>query len=299
MIAAALSMAAVWCLFYGRINLIVLAFLCAGTGALLYISKRHSHAHFFTIDELAQKSRLKIVNASLKFIAVIILMIICISAPNPAAGIFLSVSAAVFVICAGGLGFYKYLGMLTLPVAFLMMGGLVLLFEAGAPGGVLNIPLFGFWLYVTEETQNRAMLVLSRALGAIGCLYFLSLTTPMPELIGVLRRMRCPDVFITLMYLVYRYIFILFSMHHTMRNAAKSRLGYIDYPTSIRTTGNLYFNLLSRSYRQANKNFDAMESRCYDTEIRFLESREKMTGIQLAIAVKIMGIAICLCLLFN
>jgi len=300
MIAAILTAAVVWCLFYGKINSIVLVLLCTGIGMVLLILGRHRHAQFFTIDVIAQASRLKKVNPSLKFFTIIVLMILCISARSFFAGIFLTVIMGIFVVCIGGLELHDYISMLALPVSFLMMSGLVLLFEVTSQsGGILNIPLFGFWLCVRSTSQIRTMLVLSRALGAISCLYLLSLTTPMSELIGVLRRARCPNIIIELMYLIYRYIFILFSMYHTMRDAAKSRLGYISYRASIRTTGNLYSNLLSRSYRQANKNFDAMESRCYDTEIRFLENREKITAIQVVTAAGITGVTLCLCLLFN
>ena len=107
----------------------------------------------------------------------------------------------------------------------------------------------------------------------------------MSDLIGVLRRARCPDVLIELMYLIYRYIFTLITMYHTMRDAAKSRLGYVDYRTSLRTTGDLYASLLGRCYRHANKIFDAMESRCFDTGIRFLENREKVTVLHATIAI--------------
>ena len=302
MITAILSAAVVWCLFYGKINSTVLAVICAGLGTVLLIFGKHTNNQFLTIDVLAYSSRLRKVNPSLKFWTVLILMVICISAKSPAAGIFLTVIMAVLVVFIGGLELHDYVNILALPVLFLMTSGLVLLFEITAyKNGVISIPLFGYgyWLCVSEITQARAALVLSRALGAVSCLYLLSLTTPMADLIGVLRRSKCPNVMIELMYLIYRYIFILLSMHHTMKNAAKSRLGYIDYRTSIRTTGKLYSNLLSRSYRQANNNFDAMESRCYDTEIRFLENRGEITVIHISVAVCITVCALCLSLLFS
>ena len=80
---------------------------------------------------------------------------------------------------------------------------------------------------MTKAAQVRTMLVMARALGAVSALYLLSLSTPMPEIIGVLRKMRCPDVVTELMYLIYRYIFLLFHMHDAMKNSAMSRLGYL------------------------------------------------------------------------
>jgi len=299
MITAILSAAVVWCLFYGKINSIILVLLCAGLGTVLILFGRHKHPQFLTIDVLAHSSRMRKVNPSLKFWITLVLMVICISARSPVAGIFLTILMILLVVCVGGFDLHDYINILALPVSFLMTSGLVLLFEVTAQRvGVISVPLFGYWLCVTNMTQARTAIVLARALGAISCLYLLSMTTPMSELIGVLRRAHCPNVIIELMYLIYRYIFILLSMHHTMRNAAKSRLGYVDYRTSIRTTGNLYSNLLSRSYRQANNNFDAMESRCYDTEIRFLENRGKITGIHISVALCIIGCTLYLSLLF-
>jgi cobalt/nickel transport system permease protein len=84
-----------------------------------------------------------------------------------------------------------------------------------------------------------------------------------------------------------------------MREAAKSRLGFADYRASMRTTGNLFANLLGRSYRYANRNFDAMESRCFNTEIRFMENREKVTCLHTVFAVGITLLTLALSLLLR
>lgn len=115
---------------------------------------------------------------------------------------------------------------------------------------------------------------MTRALGAVGCLYFLSLSTPVPELLDALRRARVPEVVGDLAVLIYRYIFILFATFRSMRDAAASRLGYAGPVRSLRTTGRVYGGLLAHSFQRAQACFDAMESRCYDGGIRFL-TREK------------------------
>lgn len=300
MITTILTMTVVWCLFYGRIPPPALALLCVGIGTALALLGRHRHTQFLTIDVLAQTSRLNKVNPTLKFWTALALMVICVSARSPVVGVFLTVAMLMLAVCIGGLDLHDYVHLLVLPVSFLMISGLALLFEVTPQRtGVLGFPVFGVWLCVGAGAQSHAALVMARALGAVSCLYFLSLTTPMAELIGVLRRMRCPDVLIELMYLIYRYIFILLSMYHTMRDAAASRLGFADSRASVRTTGNLYSNLLSRSYRQASKNFDAMESRCYNTGIRFLENREQVTGAQAAAAIGVSILTLSLSLLLR
>ena len=278
-------MVVVWCLFYGRVPAVALFPLCAGFGTILALPGRH-RTRFPTTDRAALASRLSRVNPSLKLWTALVLTVLCIEARSYFVGVFLAAAALVIVVFAGGLRLRDYVYFMALPVSFLMISALALLFEITAQyAGGFGFPLFGFWLCVTPEAQIRATHVIARALGAVSCLYMLSLTTPMSVLIGAIRLTRCPEVFIELMYLTYRYMFTLITMYHTMRDAAKSRLGYVDYRTSLRTTGNLYTNLLGRSYRYANMNFDAMESRCFDTGIRFLENREKVTGLQTAAAV--------------
>lgn len=279
MVTGILTMIVVWCLFYGRLPAVALLLFGGGLGAVLSLLGRHGSGQFLTIDVLAQTSRLNRVSPLLKFWTALILMALCVSAPCPFVGLFLTVLMMILTVCGGGLALHDYIHLLALPLSFLLLGGLALLFEVTVQRtGVLGIPVFGFWLCVSQAAQTRAMLVMARALGSLSCLYMLSLTTPMSDLIGVLRRIHCPELLIDLMYLIYRYIFILLSMYHAMRDAAASRLGFADYRTSLRTTGNLYFSLLFRSYRQANRNFDAMESRCFDSGIRFLEDAGRIRG---------------------
>lgn len=285
-ITALLTILVIGCLFYAMIPNTILLFLCLLMGGLLAVMSRHKHEGFLTIDILAQNSRLNKVHPSLKFWTVLILMLLSVSAKSPFVGLFLAVFMLILIVIVGGMELHDYLSILSLPLSFLLLSGLALLFEYSVqPIGVINLPIYHGFLIVTQSAQLRAALVISKALGAISCLYLLSLSTPMSEVIGVLRRSHTPDIIVELMYLIYRYIFILLEMHRSMQDAAKSRLGFINYKTSIHTTGMIYSNLLARSYRQANINFDAMESRCYTGEIRFLENKKSIANIHVIVAI--------------
>ena len=292
-LTAVLTVIVLWCLFYGSIPGQVLIFFCLIMGGTIAVFGRHKKEGFLIIDILVRKSRLYHVNASLKFWTTIILMILCISSNSAVIGIFLAIVMLFLTVIVGGFKIHDYMSMLVLPVSFLLLSGLALLIEyGGLPAGVLNLPFFHGYLSVMRTDQIRTALVMSKAFGAISCLYMLSLSTPMSDIIEVLKRAHVPDVIVELMYLIYRYTFLLIEMYYSMKNAAKSRLGDIDYRTSLRTTGSIYSNLLARSYRQANNMFDAMESRCFEGEIRFLESRKNMTLIQVITAAGIMLITL-------
>jgi cobalt/nickel transport system permease protein len=69
-----------------------------------------------------------------------------------------------------------------------------------------------------------------------------------------------------------------------MRNSAASREGYCDYRTSIRTFGGIVGNMLIVSMKKASAYYTAMEARCYDGELLFLEDEKKVEGLQLLAA---------------
>lgn len=298
MITALLAAVFAFGLLYGRVPQTALVAISALVGVILALVSRRGHSHTLSTDALAQSSRLKNVHPALKLWTTFALMIVCVASGNSVTGICVGGMAGVLAVPVGGLPLRRYARTLTLPVMFLLLGGLALLFEASfRPTGIFNINIFGLWLCVNAETQSQTALIISRAFGAVSCLCFLSVTTAMPDIIGVLRQSRCPELVIDLMYLIYRYIFILFSLHHDMRDAAQSRLGFGDYRTSLRTTGKITVNLLGSSYRFAGKNFDAMESRCYDEGIRFLRREYKITVGQIAASAAIFLLALGLSLL--
>ena len=288
-ITAILTMVFTWCLFFGKIPQPLLIGVCVVMGVFLARVSRHKHSQVLSIDVLAQVSKLKNINPILKFWTLLALILICVASQNPFTGIFLFAAMFVLAVFAGGLHLHHYIHILALPVSFLLIGGLALLIEVSPePAGILNLQVFGFWLSVSAKSQAQTALIVARALGAVSCLCLLSVTTPMPDIIGTLLRARCPAIIIDLMYLIYRYIFILLSLHHEMRDAAISRLGFRDYRTSLRATGKIYANLLARSYGFAGKNFDAMESRCYDAGIRFLQRRADIAFTHIFVSVMLL-----------
>lgn len=252
------------------------ASLALGGALLLLLLLLHGHTHgaALTVDVLARRSRFLTVNPGLKLWCCAALLALCLLArtPWPPLALFFAASA---LTAAGGVRPRAYLSLLGAPAAFLLLSGIALLWEyASAPGGVANVPFLGGYFVLRAPAQTAARLVMARALGAVGCLYFLSLSTPVPELLDALRRARVPEVVGDLAVLIYRYIFILFAAFRSMRAAAASRLGYAGPVRSLRTTGRVYGGLLAHSFRRAQACFDAMESRCYDGGIRFL-TREK------------------------
>ncbi len=226
------------------------------------------------------------------------MMVAAVCSAHPLFGIQLSGIMLLWTRVCGKVPLGKYVRMFRIPLGFLVLSGLALLWEySGVKGGVFSLSLGSGYLCMTRDTILRTLLVTCRALGAVSALFALGMTTPVTELTGVLKRMHCPDLICSLMYLMYRYIFFMYQVHGNMKQAAKGRMGYIDYRTSLRTTARIYGNLLAYSYRQAGANFDAMESRCFDGSIGFISDRYQKDWKKMVILVMLvlLEIGICIC----
>lgn len=251
----------------------------------MFIRKVHHQESIISFDRVAQISTLNIIDPGLKMWTALAVLLLVLLAKNPLIPMAIVLLVGCFILRSGTLKFGAYLHFLSMPITFIMLSSLAIGFDyCYEPLGILHIPFLKGYFIMTVYTLHRMILVASRAFGAVSCLYFISLTTPFVEIVAALRKSHVPDLIIELMYLIYRYIFIVFSLHREMKQAAMSRVGYMSFMSQVRTTGIIYSQLLERSYRMAMKNFDAMESRCYEGEIRFLEEKKVIIPFHLLFA---------------
>lgn len=262
----------------------------------------HHHDGVLSIDGIAHHSRLCGENAFIKVGGSVALLFCCLCSPSPWPPVCLFFFLAAATVLLGGIRLHDYVSLMGVPVVFLLLSALTLLwdFAGSAPkDAILSVPLFGGFLIVEPASQVLAAQVLARALGAVGCLFFLSLSTPLPDILLVLRRIKVPVVVIDVALLMYRYIFLLLRTARERKQAAASRFGYGSWRKSLRTTGLVYAGLLAHSFRRASACFDAMESRCYTGSVTFLTETRPITKKLIAlIGVPLGGMLICLVLLW-
>lgn len=243
----------------------------------------HRHAHGpRSIDRLAYQSGMRGWNPAFKTVLAVGTLILCLAADRPA------VSAAVIVVLAalqkgkGKLLLHDYFGLLLVPLTFLLLGGAAVACDiAAVPVGGWNLPLPWFYVCASAESVCFAAALVLKALGAVSAMYLLALTTTACELVDVLRRAHLPPLLCELMYLIYRFVFVLLDMYGCMRQAAGARLGWQDFRTSCRSFGGTAGNLLVLALRRSRVYADAMAARGYDGDLRFLEEEKPVRGAQI------------------
>lgn len=221
------------------------------------------------IDRLAYMSKLKDVDPLLKMIFALAGIVICLWANSFAMSVIIAAVMLTLIMCAGGTKWKDVRQLLTIPAAFVVIGSAAIALSIGNSAENMSASFHIGGLYIGlgiggAETAFRVML---KCFGSVSCMYFLSLTTPMADLFGLLRNSIIPNFIVEIMELIYRYIFVLYDAANRMYIAQDSRLGYSTLKTSYHSTGFLAANLFVRAYRQAEKTYTAMEARGYDGEI--------------------------------
>lgn len=228
------------------------------------------------IDRLCYASRLRRKNGTVKFAYSVLTLLICAVGRSPAAaGVTLLVNAYL-TVKKSGVPLKKYLHYLFLPLIFLIFSTLAILFHISkAPMDLFSIPIGSRYLTGSRAGMVYALQLILTALASVSCLYFLSMTTPMPDILNVLHRLHCPEILGELMLLIYRYIFVLLETAGNIKISQQSRLGNKDYVTSLKSFGALGSVLMIRAVSRSKALYDAMEARCYDGTIRVLSEERK------------------------
>lgn len=228
--------------------------------------------YVYTIDDYAFRSPLRSWNPALKAGTALVMLLAGIGMSDPFVSCWMAVTGLLLSVLACRVPLRNYLGMLSVPLVFILLSCVAIAVQIGFEGGV--------HLYFSRDSVMEAGNVALRTFGAVSMLYVLVLSTPVHEMVAVMRRLHVPKIMTELMTLIYRYIFLLMEAQQTMRYAAESRLGYCDFRTSCRTFGNSMSSLLVVSMRKASRYYDAMLSRGYDGELLFLEEEKTVSGVQ-------------------
>lgn len=246
---------------------------------------KHKHISIYSIDFYACSSKLNILNDTFKVVLAVIILLLCIILNDIYVSLFVILTMAIFTIYKGGISFFDYMWLFTIPLTFMILASLAIAIGISRnPLGEYNLNLHMFYLYSSNKNIFNAINIFLKAFGAVSSMYMMVLSTTASSIISVLRKLHIPAIIIELMDIIYRFIFILVDSNKSMKTAAESRLGYVDFKRACYSFGNTASNLLIVSLKKADNYYNAMESRCYEGEMCFLEEEKDIEIIQVIIA---------------
>lgn len=227
------------------------------------------------IDTYAYSNTLKSVHPAEKFLFTMITLVVCLTSPTVITPLIVLAIMAGGIIIKAGIPARFFVKLMLVPLSFLLLSVLTIAVSI-SPNPT------GFWLAhnvggatvgIRLQDLVIAVYIFVKSLGAVSCLYFLALTTPMTEIITVFGKMRVPVLITELMVLIYRFIFVFLEIATTIRRAQSSRLGYVTMKSSFRSMSQLFSALFGKVFLKSNELFDTMASRGYTGEIKVLANK--------------------------
>ena len=231
------------------------------------------------IDSFAYSNNLKTVHPTEKLLFAMITMVVCLTAPTVITPLIVLALMAGGIVIKAGIPARVFVKLMLVPLSFLLISVLTIAFSVSTNPA-------GFWLAQTVNGLTIGMrypdlitavnLFLS-SLGAVSCLYFIALTTPLTELITVLHKMKVPFIITELMVLIYRFIFVFMETATTIRRAQFSRSGYVSKKSSFRSMSRLFSALFGKVFVKSQELYNAMAARCYTGEIKVLTKKRPVS----------------------
>lgn len=249
-----------------------------------------------SIDKFAYISGLKKVNPMEKFTFAMLTMIVCIALNNIIDSIIILLLMTIITVTLGKIPLKTYIKLMIIPLAFLIIGVITIAINVVGTSFdlIFSFTIFNIKLGCTYDSILTATGLFLKSIASVSCLYFLTLTTPVFEILSVLKKLKVPKLFVELMGLIYRFIFVLLDTTNMIYISQNSRLGYSTLKIGFNSLGKLIANLFISSYKRSQDIYTAMESRCYDGDINLLENNYTYSykNILLIIVVELLLIVI-------
>ncbi len=234
------------------------------------------------IEQCAYGNRWRAVSPAAKGLFALGGFIAAFAAGQPKAALTAAGLITLVAVTGAGVPLSRFTRIALPPLGFLLVGCLSLALSLGwTTDAQQGQELVVRWL---PDGWEPILNLAGRSIGALAALLFLAATTPLTDLIALLRRLHLPEVLLELMVLCYRMLFVFSESVRDTRTAQAARLGYAAPRLALRSLGSLAGNLTVQIWQRAHALHVAAQSRNNDGPLRFLEPEYANAGRDLALA---------------
>ena len=218
------------------------------------------------IEQCAYSNRLRLVTPAAKGIFCLCGVIASFAAGTPVAACGVAVALSCVTVLGAGIPLGRYLRVAAPALFFLGVSACTLAVSLKIDG--LHD---GFSIRVEQASMQSAAQVAGRSLGGLSALLFFAMTTPLTDIIGLLRRLRAPETLLDIMILCYRTLFVFSEAVRETATAQAARLGYATPLLALRSLGILTANLTVQVWQRSKALHVAAMARNGDGPLRFSE----------------------------
>lgn len=230
------------------------------------------------MDKIAYSSELREKNPCFKAAFAVGTLLLCIVKRNLLFSSFILIGMGLLLKTYVKTSLHIWMHLIVVPILFVFLSTISILINISKePLSGFAVSIGSIYLTASKEGIKAACSLAMTAFASISCLYFLSLTTPMMDLLMVLKVIHCPSLIIELILLIYRFIFILENTASSIHIAQKCRLSETNYRTLLSAWSQMLAVLFVLALKRSRAIYNAMEARCYDGKIDVLLEMSQVT----------------------
>ncbi|MGI9953275.1 cobalt ECF transporter T component CbiQ [Moorellaceae bacterium AZ2] len=227
-----------------------------------------------SVEQYAYSNKLRKVHPGEKAVFSLGTLILALSARSLWTSLAILSLTSWLLVGVAGVSLRFYIRLLLIPLSFLVTSVIAIVVTVtwqGPQEMLYSISVGNLSVGIAGQDLGRAVQLFLRVLPGVSCLYFLTLTTPLIEIMSVFRRLRVPSLFLELMGLIYHFSFVLWETAASIYLSQSSRLGYSSWFRSLSSLGQLSANLFLKSFQRSQMLDFALVSRGFSGEFRVLE----------------------------
>lgn len=236
------------------------------------------------IDQYAYLSPLRGVHPGEKSLLALLTMVVVLGVDSTLVSGLVFTAMSILLLGPGRVPGRLYLGLLLVPLLFLLLGcvAIAVVVQAGSGGLMVSLPAGPYRIGITPAALQAAIIVFWRCLACVVCMYFLALTTPVTQIVHILRRIRIPAALVDVMSLIYYAVFDFLATAAEISRAQKSRCGYQGFTTGLRSLATLSFQMFIKFLHNSDQAYDALVARGFNGSLAVLEEEFRWQRLNLA-----------------
>ena len=160
----------------------------------------------FDMDYIAHNNALTESNPYVKLFLTIILLALTLILDNLYFDVLIFVVMSIVILGVAKINYRSYLKFLSIPMAFLVITCIFLVFFFGKGEVIYETGIFG--IVVRSDSLHYAIYTFMRVIGCLPCLGFLALTTPIANILHCLESLKVPKILIEIALLMYNTIVV-------------------------------------------------------------------------------------------
>ena len=198
-----------------------------------------------------------------KLVGFLALIVVCVTTPPnlyPAFAAYLGLELALVTLSRLPWRHVLKRALVALPFILVVAAFLPFFRKGGGSYNLGPISLSGHGLQVLWNVATKSTI-------SVLAVILLSSTTPFPDLLRAMEKMRAPRILTAILSFTYRYIFVIVDEMQRMRRARDSRGWRGRWLWEARVIGHMIASLFLRSYERGERVYAAMLARGYQGEV--------------------------------